>query len=60
MIEHENICRGALGFKPSLNHIKLSKSEYWAEFIKNSAKYNKIDESKVASIAFGKIASEKI
>lgn len=47
MVEHENICRGATGFVPSPNQKIKSKSEYWKEFIKNSAKYNKIDESKV-------------
>ena len=38
---------GVHGFAPSPNQKIKSKSEYWKEFIKNSAKYNKIDESKV-------------
>lgn len=48
MIEYSfDIGLGLCGIAPSPNQKIKSKSEYWAEFIKNSAKYNKIDESKV-------------
>ncbi|MDT2813767.1 hypothetical protein P7H75_02835 [Vagococcus carniphilus] len=60
MIEYSfDIGWGVHGVAPSPNQKIKSKSEYWEKFIKNSAKYNKIDESKMAGIAFGKIASEK-
>ncbi|MDT2832280.1 hypothetical protein P7H62_14450 [Vagococcus carniphilus] len=49
MVEYSfDIGWGVHGFAPFPNQKIKSKSEYWKEFIKNSAKYNKMSEVDVA------------
>ena len=53
MVEYENICLGAIGYRPSPNHKIISQSEYNERLARNLAEYHKMSIEEVKEYMYG-------